>query len=182
MNNKTVKLANDLSYYVKNSLSKRYDFIWAPAYSNAEAIAADTIKRVGFVANRTNIFDEVLLQPNYYFNETGTANQAPVSNLQGVKYSIQKQQVTFRDGNPALTKLSNNTTRIGVQMEIDGKISWGDPSHNLTASVFQNRYQEYANTLKPFVGSYPISFYAADKNHIFNTNVLNSINQFYKIN
>lgn len=184
MNNRTVKLANDLSYYVKNSLSKRYDFIWVPIYSNAENIAADTIKRVGFVTNRTNIFDEVLLQPNYYFNGTGTriSNQAPASNLQGVKYSIQKQQVTFRDGNPAAIKLSNNTTRIGVQMEIDGKISWGDPSNNLSASIFQNRYQQYVNAYQTFVGIYPISYYGAEKIHIFNTNVINSINQFYNNN
>lgn len=181
MNNKTVKLASDLSSYVK---SKGYDFIWAPTYSNAESIAADTIKRVGYVANRTDIFNEVLLQPNYYFNGTGkgsvkATNQAPDLNLKGVKHSIDKQQVTFRDGKPAAVKLTNNKTRIGVQMEIDGKVSWGDKDNNLDKSVFQKRYQEYVDAYQNFVGSYPISFYAADKNH-FITSVTNSINQFYR--
>ncbi|EMN7729953.1 hypothetical protein WB980_003303 [Bacillus cereus] len=179
-NNSSVKLASDLSQYVKNSLSKPYNFIWVPIYSNAEGIAADTIKRVGYITNRTNIFDEVLLQPNYYFNGTGTDNKAPLANLQGVKHSIDQQQVTFRDGKPAAIKLSGIKTRIGVQMEVDGKVNWGDSANNLSAVVFQQRYQQYVDAFKTFVGYYPISYYGAERSHIFDTSVINSINQFYK--
>jgi Domain of unknown function (DUF4855) len=179
MSNQTVKLASDLSTYVK---SKGYSFIWSPTYSNAESIAADTIKRVGYVANRTDIFDEVLLQPNYYFNGTGTgdalaSNKAPAANLQGVKHSINQQQVTFRDGKTAANKISK--TRIGVQVEIDGKINWGDPANKLSASLFQQRHQEYVNAFQSFVGYQPISYYAASKGN-FIAPVVDAINHFYR--
>jgi hypothetical protein len=162
MNNPTVKLANDLAYFTRTTLGKK--FIWAPIYSNAESIAAANIKKVGYVTNKTNIFDMVLLQPNYYFNGTCSYCQAPSTNLNGVERSIYNNYVTYRDGVPVVTR-TNWQAEIGVQMEIDGKYYWGMTNPPISASTFQSRYEEYKNKFKSYLGTAPISHYAGNRTH-----------------
>lgn len=179
MNNPSLKLANDLSYYVHTTLGRK--FTWAPFYSNAESLAADTVKRMAYVTGKTNIFDTVLIQPGWYFNGF-YGSTAPQQNLDGVKYSVQKQNVTYRGGLEVVPRTHFLAT-IGVQMEIDEGISYsGDPR--------ATRYNDYVTWYSPLRNTavtgkstekVPFGFYAGARKGLFSYSnaVMNKINSFY---
>jgi hypothetical protein len=114
--NSEIKLMNDLSYRVHANLGKK--FLWIPYYGFGTN-AATIIKNLGYIANKTNIYDFVVIQPHYYFDPSVYAN------LSGVYQSIQKQSVTYRDGVVVVSKTSN--TVIGVEMEISGAVTYASP-------------------------------------------------------
>ncbi|SDW66061.1 hypothetical protein SAMN05444487_10562 [Marininema mesophilum] len=143
MTNPSIKLMNDLSYSVHTSLAKK--FMWAPYYGYGTS-AATLIKNMGYVVNKTNIFDLVLIQPHYYFDSTVK------SNLDGVYYSVQKQAVTYRDGVVVVPKTSS--TVIGVDMEGDWHLRY--PSVD---STYIDRYNEQVNKYTSLKGNYPFAFY-----------------------
>lgn len=143
MSNTEIKLMNDLSYRVHTNLNK--EFLWIPYYGYGPN-AATIIKNLGYVANKTNIFDYVIIQPHYYFESTVQ------SNLNGVYYSVQNQAVTYRDGVLAVPKTSN--TIIGVEMEMNWKIV---PPNNYTD--YLGRYNEYVSKFSSLRGSCPFGFY-----------------------
>ncbi|MFD2171907.1 hypothetical protein [Tumebacillus lipolyticus] len=177
MNNPSLKLANDLSYYVHTTLDKK--FIWAPFYSNVENQSTETVKRLAYTTNKTNIFDTVLVQPGWYFNPVSSG--APQDNLNGVKYSVQKQTITYRAGAEVVPRTHFLAT-IGVQMEIDEGISYsGDPrlSH-------YNDYVTWFSPLRNTVASgksenVPFGYYAGARTGLFSYSnaVINKINSFY---
>lgn len=109
MSNSSIKLWNDLSYNVHSTYLKK--FMWAPYYSTMETNAADNIKKVGWVANTTNIYDQVFLQPAYYF--TTIYNDAPIPNLDGVYDSVTKQAVAYRNNVLVTPRTSGATATIG---------------------------------------------------------------------
>jgi hypothetical protein len=169
MANSSVKLMNDVSYRVHSTHNKK--FMWAPYYSTWESSAAENIKRVGYVTNTTNIYDQVFLQPSYYF--TGIYNDAPITNLDGVYYSVSKQAVSYRNNVTVVTRSPSATATIGVQMEIDSRITWD--------SAALSRYNAYESKFGGFRGSYPFSYYAGNRDSLAYSNwtPMNRINSFY---
>lgn len=141
--NAEIKLMNDLSYRVHTNLGKK--FIWAPYYGYGTN-AGEVIKRMGYVANKTNIYDFILIQPHYYFDATVQ------SNLDGVYYSVQKQAVTYRDGVVVVTKTSN--TAIGIDMEGDHHLR-----NTSQCPEWFKRYNEQINKFQGFRGKIPFTFY-----------------------
>ncbi|GKX67620.1 DUF4855 domain-containing protein [Inconstantimicrobium mannanitabidum] len=152
--NSTIKLMNDLSYRVHNYLGK--SFLWIPYYGYGSS-PATIIKNIGYVADRTSIFDYVIIQPHYYFDSTVQ------SNLAGVYYSVQNQAICYRNGVAVTQKTSN--TIIGVEMESD----WHILSPN-SYSDFLGRYNEYVSEFSTFAGVYPLAFY-------WDTNLQKSLNE-----
>lgn len=143
MANSCIKLMNDLAYAIRKQLKSR--FLWIPYYGYG-ANAAEIIKRVGYVTNRATIFDYVVIQPHYYFDETVPQNIA------GVKHSVSKQSVCYRDGVAVTPKLSK--TIVGPEMEMSWKVV---PPNNY--SDFLARYNEYVNAYSEFAGKVPVIFY-----------------------
>lgn len=172
--NPTIKLFNNLAYDVHVTFGKK--FMWVPYYTVKEADAATKVKNIGYVANKTNIFDYILIQPQYYFNGTSGC-EAPLSNLDGVYYSVTKQAVTYRDGTLVVAKSSGATAQIGVQMEIDG--------NTMVNSAFSSRYNAYVSKFSPFVNNYPLSFYMGAKGDAGTPvlgqfyNLISKVNSFY---
>lgn len=167
--NPSIKYYNDISYVVHTTYSKK--FMWVPFYSYKESNAVETIKRIGYVTNRTPIFDYVLLQPQWYFNSGGEGTEAPKSNLDGVYYSVINQKITYRDGNEVVARTSNATAKIGVQMEIDGNIFTNKDTYGV-------RYNDYVNKFQSLVGTYPFSYYMGSKVTYF-SQIIGKINEFY---
>lgn len=176
--NKMVKLMNDLSYYIRTGLSKK--FLWAPFLGDT-VNSSGYIKKLATVTNRTNIFDYVLLQPTYYFNSNYPTN------LDAVYNSLVNQEVRDSKNNAleyygvTLSRTSNATAQIGVQMEIDrnystdsGKNIRYDNSGNPSAPNAPANYVKRFNTIK---SKYPISFYCGDASGL--NVVYNKINDFY---
>ena len=169
MGNPSVKLMNDVSYRVHSTFAKK--FMWAPYYSTWESSAAENIKKVGWVTNTTNIYDQVFLQPSYYF--TGIYNDAPVTNLDGVYYSVSKQAVSYRNNVTVTPRTTNATAQVGIQMEIDSRIAWD--------SAALSRYNAYVTKFSGFRGQYPFSYYAGARDSLAYSNWLpmSKINSFY---
>jgi len=159
--NSCVKLMRDLSDRVHNSLKTK--FLWIPYYGYGTN-AADIIKKIGYVANKTDIFDYVVIQPHYYFDETVPKN------LTGVQYSVRKQSVCYRDGNAVVNKTSN--TVIGPEMELSWKVV---PPNNYPDCV--NRYNEYVSSFSEFKNEKPIIFYW---DGTVQNALINRINPFFK--
>ncbi len=141
--NPCIKLVNDLSYRIHNYL--KTDFLWIPYYGYGNN-ATDLIKKIGYVANTTNIFNYIIIQPHYYFDET-----VP-DNLTGVYHSVKNQEICYRNGVTVLEKTSN--TIIGAEMEFSWKVV---PPNDYTDCV--NRYNEYVDTFSEFKNVKPIIFY-----------------------
>lgn len=141
--NSCIKLMSDLSAKVHNSLKKR--LLWIPYYGYGTN-AADIIKKIGYVADKTDIFDYVVIQPHYYFDETVPEN------LTGVHHCVTKQNICYRDGIAITTKTSK--TIIGAEMELSWRVV---PPNNYTD--FVTRYNEYASAFSEFKGIYPVVFY-----------------------
>ncbi|USG65968.1 DUF4855 domain-containing protein [Brevibacillus ruminantium] len=62
--NPMVKLLNDISYQVRNNYDK--EFMWCPYYGYGK-YAKNVTHNLGVIANQTNIFDYICIQPQYYF-------------------------------------------------------------------------------------------------------------------
>lgn len=160
MGNATIKLMNDLSYRVHTNLSKK--FLWIPYYGFGSD-PATIIKNIGYVSDKSTIYDYVMIQSHYYFDSTVQ------SNLDGVFYSVNSQSVSYRDGVIVTPKTSS--TIIGVEMEFD----WHIVPPNAYAD-YQSRYNEYVSKFSGFKCFYPFAFYWDGTL----TSALNSlINPFY---
>jgi hypothetical protein len=138
-----IKLMSDLSAKVHNNLNCK--FLWIPYYGYGSD-PAEVIKRIGYVTNKSTIFDYVVIQPHYYFD--GTVE----SNIAGVKNCISKQAVSYRDGTVVTSKASK--TVIGPEMELDWHVV---PTNNYTEYV--TRYTQYVSAFDGFKGTWPIIFY-----------------------
>ena len=143
ISNPCIKLMSELSAKVHNNLNTK--FLWIPYYgygSNPDEI----IKRIGYVANKSTIFDYIIIQPHNYFD--GSVGK----NVTGVKYCVSKQVVSYRDGTEVTAKASK--TVIGPEMELDWHVV---PPNSYTD--FVGRYNAYVKAFAEFKGICPIVFY-----------------------
>lgn len=152
-----INLMYNLSKKIHAELKKK--FLWIPYYTSIVANPAEVIKKLGLVANTTNIFDYVIIQPGY-FN-----NPELESNMTGIVQSINRQVVCYRDGIPVSSKTSK--TIIGAEMELDAS--------KVNDIEYSKRYGEYTNDFGPFLNKYPIAFYWQGD---FN-NAIIEVNKFY---
>jgi len=141
--NSCIKLMSDLSTMVHNNLKTK--FLWIPYYGYGST-PDEIIKRIGYVAHKSTIFDYVVIQPHYYFDG------AVGINLTGVNYCVSKQAVCYRDGTVVTSKSSK--TVIGPEMELDWHVV---PPNNYSANL--GRYNEYVSSFAGYKGTYPIIFY-----------------------
>lgn len=141
--NSCVKLMSDLSIRVHSLLNTK--FLWIPYYGFGTNYA-DLIKKIAYVANKSDIFDYVVIQPHYYFDETVPGN------LNGVQSSVKKQSICDREGVELIAKTSK--TIIGAEMELSWRVV---PPNNYTEYV--TRYNQYLNSFTEFRNEKPIIFY-----------------------
>ncbi|CAM5780318.1 hypothetical protein [Brevibacillus borstelensis] len=161
--NPMVKLLNDLSYRIRNTY-ERY-FMWCPYYgygANRENIAHN----IGVIANRTNIFDVICIQPATYYHS------APDKNVNLVYRSARNDEVVDVYGDPvAGGKRSSATAFIGVNME-------GDSDFNKSKRAIFN---DYIDTFSPLINDVPIVFYGNTLEVVTGTpGLLDAIEDFYR--
>ena len=136
------------------------NLVWIPYSADTNS---EIYECLGYVANKTDIFDTILIQPSYFFNEELTDNP------QIIKDCVEKQAVVYNNGNIiGGTKTSN--TIIGWEMEIDAGDLAADPNA-------EARYQKYVDTFKDYVGIYPTAYYASIISETMS--VLDKIDEFY---
>lgn len=195
LSNTSIKLANDVSYFVHNTLenNSKLNFLWIPYYGYDQYTngvrktnnAATIIKNIGYVTSRTNIFDIVIIQPAFYEYDLGkdsNGNQIvkdPDSiletNLNGVKYSIIKNSVCYRNNVEVISRSSSAAAVIGFEMEIDSSF---DATENNTRGRNGDRYNKYVDKFINYRNK-PMCYYAGGKFSLINC--ISNINKFYNL-
>ncbi len=194
-----VALYNKISKLVHSSYSHNgqtwnpVKLLWSPYYphnpeydaatnSNAKTEHAQVlIKNLAAVINKTDIFDEVIMQPNYYFNIDKNPDWTS-NGLKAVKYSTGKSAMTWMDGVIVFPKTSK--TRIGVQMEIDSDYYIESaPLHSLKKIAY-DKYVSTFNNADTFIegydkNNYIFSYYFGGNKHSHNENIYREIRNFY---
>ncbi len=168
-NNRMIELMAAMSSLVKKAGKQ---FMWMPYTTNEpDNSTAYTFIRAGYVANRTNIFDYVLLQPGYY--------QKPEKDfrLNSVKTCVQDNKVYDRHGG-VIGGSKTSSTKIGVDMEIDDKIAGVNCPAGTTWWDYSARYYEYTLRFDPLKSKIPISYYAGERNSLMNPTVYNYVKTF----
>lgn len=128
------QVSDRVHYYGKNML-------WIPYYHSE----ASSSTNLGYVANKTNIFDTVILQPSYYFMP------ARSNGLTIIKNSVESQAVLNASGS-IIGGSKTSDTKIGFEMEIDERY--------YSNSAYRARYKAYVDVFSHLVGEYPTAFYA----------------------
>lgn len=109
-----IKMFQTMSTYVAGKGKK---MLWSPHWSS------DNLFRAGQIIHRTDIFDYVLMQPNYFFCENNALDWQPNwnRNCEAIRNMVKKQRICYQLGTPAVLEkdIVCSKTRIGCQMEID---------------------------------------------------------------
>ncbi|CAM3685793.1 hypothetical protein EDM52_23880 [Brevibacillus invocatus] len=159
-----VKLMNDISYLVRNTYEKQ--FMWCPYYGYG-TYKDNIIYNLGLVANRTNIFDIICIQPAYYFQ--GSAYKG---NLRLVFDSINDdpQEVVDADRNPvAGGRIDSATAIVGVNMEANDYFNTSK----------KTEFDAYIDAFMDIVDMGPIVWYAGGiRNLVQNSQLLDAIEDF----
>lgn len=174
-NQSQVQLLRKLSEYMKNSdnVDGATSFVWAPYYGfgpNREKI----VETIAYIVDETTIFDEVYIQPHYYFDGDYRHNLQPI-------YNSVKEQRIHGDGGRLVAKNHLDKTKIGIQMEID--------SGYFTDTGKRERYDQTVDKFKELLGekgrfSYYMGSKGVDggkkpyKNPYFRE-TLDKVNEFY---
>lgn len=118
------------------------------------------VRRIGHIANRTDIFDYVLLQPNFlFYNDTAM-------NLEAARMSSELNMVVDSGGNIiGGSKISSTTVGVVIELE-ESQFLRGNPrqSHPMTAEESLARFRGYYDNFRDLVFEENISraFYAGD--------------------
>ncbi|TQR42674.1 hypothetical protein [Paenibacillus popilliae] len=171
-NQSQVQLLEKLSRYIKNSdnVEGATSFAWAPYYGfgpNREKI----VETIAYIVDETMIFDDVYIQPHYYFDKDSAINLQPI-------YDSVKEGRIYGDGGRLVAKNHLDKTKIGIQMEID--------SGYFTDTGKRERYDQTVDKFKELLGEKGrFSFYMGSKGLINRFNIpyfkeiLDKVNEFY---
>ena len=162
-NNPIVKLIKGLSELVHADNKK---MLWIPYYRLDRW--AETGKRMGYIANRTDFFDYIVIQPSYFFSKNTKAN------INVIEESVKRQEVVDFYGDPfGGEKISK--TIIGAEMEIAEDSSCSVS----TRKDEEERYLAYVNAFKQFSGKYPIIYYASYRDSVMSPKIYNYIKDMF---
>lgn len=172
-NNPVVKTMNSFSNEIHQVYNKK--FVWIPYYGGSlnmeEYYNKDSFVRVGYIANRTDIFDYVILQPTYYF-------YSDFKNIPFIKASIENNAVLDNEQS-IIGGIKSSNTIIGAEMEIDKNYAPVAGKESF-AKAYGERYREYVNAFKEAGKKCPIAFYAGSRDDLFNEAVYNAVKSFFK--
>ena len=161
--NPIVKAMKACSDYVR-SFGKK--MLWIPYYRHGDW--AQAAKRLGYIANRTDFFDYIVVQPTYYFNKILHAN------IEAVRKCVEQQAICDFYGQIfGGEKISK--TIIGPEMELEGDKTW----KNIHVPANEARYLAYVEAYRGFVNKVPMVYYAGGRDHIMDPKIIDHIDKFY---
>ena len=168
-NNPVVMNMKYLSDKVKAQGKK---MLWIPYYRSPSG--DDRYSRLAYVANKTNIFDYVILQPTYYFDASLGA-----SNVTLVKNCVTSQACKYSSGS-TVGGSKTSSTDIGAEMELNSYYTKGNGS--TSAAEYKSRYETYGDNLSGFITGSPkrdVAFYAGNPDEITQSAVFNRVSSFF---
>lgn len=192
-----VAMFDAISQHVQITLGR--SFIWVPFFG-VGGYYMTIIKDIGYIANRTNIFNIVFLQPQYYFGfpiETTQKTEysyTALANLAAIHESMRLNRVVYRkNASGVFPEVCSKTssTLIGCQMETDESV-YTDTTAEVDADKDGNGYpigpstthlarqNKYIDTFSDYSGNRPISYYCGDKiNASHFASLANTVRAFY---
>lgn len=181
-----IKMYSIISDKLKTSEYGWKKFLWCP-FAGMGSNYDTTFIDIAYIANTTDIFDTVLIQPGVFFhyNVNADPGTAPIlKNLDVIRNSMNIQEVRTRDAagntnNRVVAKRSS--TKIGCQMEVSPFILHG--GNGSTSQHYQSVFQQTVNALKgsqvTVASDRHFSFYCDDRNSDWPTLIDDYVNPFF---
>ena len=120
---------------------------WCPYYRPTVEIGLP----IGFIANQTDIFDYVILQPNHFFAD-GLENNIEIIKQSTLQNTVLNAQSIAYGGE------KKSSTMIGPEFEMDSKDFDGSRgAHNI------EKYQDYVAAYGDMIGKYPVAIYCGER-------------------
>jgi len=175
--NKTIDFSNPIVKTMlsfSNEIHQVYnkEFIWIPYYGSSlkvqEYYNKDQAVRIGYIANRTNIFDYIIIQPSYYF-------KADQKNIPVVQNSS-KSNMVLDINNDIVGGIKSSKTLVGAEMEIDARYN------TMAGNVYKDykdRYSEYVKAFSALDKETPIAFYAGTRDEFLTDEVYQAVKSFF---
>lgn len=137
---------------------------WCPYFRNNNDVA----RPIGYVANQTDIFDYVIIQPGYVFDESLKGN------IDIIKESTIKNAVLDDDGVPYGGDKKSDTV-IGPEIEMQA-----ENFNGANGKAAEDRYQAYVDNYKDMLGKYPLAFYCGSRPSQMDDKVIEFLKEFLK--
>ncbi|USG65104.1 hypothetical protein NDK47_23765 [Brevibacillus ruminantium] len=172
----SVRLMNDISYHIHNQAG-RYgnQFLWCPYYGYG-SYQSNIIHNLGVIANRTNIFDHILVQPQYYFRPAVKENVNAVRNSVTDRNWDQEGEIVDLNGNPvAGGRRASASASIGVVMEINVEY-FSEPDYADRYNYYDRRFTRF---LQPRSDT-PFTFYAGQLSSVLEKKPGGSLDRIIK--
>ncbi len=148
-NNQVVMAMRDVSDKI-HSYGK--SMVWIPYCIETDQFGWETYKRIGYIANKTDIFDAITIQPKIYFGQNTT------DEIDFLKESLDKQAFVDPDTGEIFGGTKTSSTNIGIEIELDGSM--------INDSGYYNRFYEQFDYFKDYVGTVPFTFYPGTPEHL----------------
>ena len=129
---------------------------WCPYYRPTASVGMP----IGFIANLTDIFDYVILQPNHVFND-GLENNIEIIKESTLQNSVLNQSMVAYGGE------KKSSTMVGPEIEMQAEDINGTNGEEILS-----RYQDYVDAYSDMVGEYPMAFYCGSRPSLMDDRVL----------
>ena len=169
--NPVVKLMRDLSRVIH---ADDKFFLWIP-FTHQDGLAPGTerSRRLGYVANHTDIFDYVIIQPNHLFDRMVTQN------LETIRQSALQNAVLNHNGD-VIGGEKTSSTIVSLMVELEMKeFLGGNPPQGFSAAEVRYRFQHYVDAYRDLVGEVSFAFYAGEQTSLMHPLVFERIRVFF---
>ena len=139
---------------------------WCPYYRQNTSISMP----IGFIANQTDIFDYVILQPNHVFY-TGLEGNIEIIKESTLQNSVLNQNMMAYGGE------KRSSTMIGPEMEMEASDFNGSNSEDILS-----RYQDYVDAYGDMLGEYPMAFYCGARPSLMDEKIIGLLADFLSKN
>ena len=136
--NEEILLMNCIAYRVHANFEK--DMLWIPYYGYGTN-AGEIIKRIGYLSERSPIFDCIILQSTYLSHNDAES----LSNFNGISYSMDINAICYRNAVQVIERSASANAIIGAEYEIN-------TYNTTTLNIYRYYYDSY-------LGSKPMAIY-----------------------
>lgn len=157
--NAMVRLMKDCAELVHNDDKLTF---WCPYY----APNTSTATTLGYIANRTDIFDYVILQPGHLFVENWK------DNIDRTRNCAEQNTVLDMAGN-VIGGEKISSTVIGPEIEMEGSLFTGNRSEEMKA-----RYRDYYDAYHNMYGTWSTAFYCGERSSIMTPAVFDYLDEY----
>ena len=171
--NETLRAARSLGEVVRGEGKK---MLWLPYFG----VGSDELqRRIGFIANQSDIFDYVLIQPNTFFSTLGGAGGVASPRVWDILLQIYETGAFKNAGGVVMGGEKRSSTTVGIMGELDGNVRWHDRVAGNTVMDYAQRWQRYEDFLLPHRNTQSFAFYGDGRNIILNPIVLHRLAKFW---